>query len=41
MNFLTKLFKKKPVVEIPPMPSWETDELLKEIKTEPEYKQYF
>ena len=24
MNFLTKLFKKKPVVEIPPRPSWET-----------------
>ena len=24
MNFLTKLFKKKVVVEIPPMPSWET-----------------
>ena len=24
MNFLTKLFKKKPVVEIPPMHSWET-----------------
>ena len=24
MNFLTKLFKKKPVVEIPPTPSWET-----------------
>lgn len=24
MNFLTKLFKKKPVVEIPPMPSWKT-----------------
>lgn len=22
MNFLTKLFKKKPVVEIPPRPSW-------------------
>jgi hypothetical protein len=24
MNFFTKLFKKKAVVEIPPMPSWET-----------------
>ena len=24
MNFFTKLFKKKPRVEIPPMPSWET-----------------
>ena len=24
MNFFTKLFKKKPVVEIPPRPSWET-----------------
>ena len=24
MNFLTKLFKKKPVLEIPPRPSWET-----------------
>ena len=24
MNFLTKLFKKNPVVEIPPRPSWET-----------------
>ena len=24
MNFLTKLFQKKPVVEIPPRPSWET-----------------
>ena len=24
MNFLTKLFKKKTVVEIPPRPSWET-----------------
>lgn len=24
MNFLTKLFKKKLVVEIPPMHSWET-----------------
>lgn len=24
MNFLTKLFKKKPAVEIPPRPSWET-----------------
>ena len=24
MNFLTKLFKKKPVVEIPPRPSWKT-----------------
>ena len=24
MNFFTKLFKKKPVVKIPPMPSWET-----------------
>ena len=24
MNFLTKLFKKKPVVEIPPRHSWET-----------------
>ena len=24
MNFFTKLFKKKSVVEIPPMPSWET-----------------
>ena len=24
MSFFTKLFKKKPVVEIPPMSSWET-----------------
>ena len=24
MNFLTKLFQKKPVVEITPKPSWET-----------------
>ena len=24
MNFFTKLFKKKAVVETPPMPSWET-----------------
>ena len=24
MNFLTKLFKKKPVVEMPPRPPWET-----------------
>ena len=24
MNFFTKLFKKIPVVEIPPMPSWKT-----------------
>ena len=24
MNFFTKLFTKKAVVEIPPMPSWET-----------------
>ena len=24
MNFLTKLFKKKSVVEMPPMPSWKT-----------------
>ena len=24
INFLTKLFQKKPVVEIPPRPSWET-----------------
>jgi len=24
MNFFTKLFKKKAVVEISPMPSWET-----------------
>ena len=24
MNFFSKLFKKKPSAEIPPMPSWET-----------------
>ena len=47
MNFLTKLFKKKPVVEIPlrgivgKSVFENLDELLNALKAEPEYKQYF